>query len=69
MTFANRIYEAGLRLGYIQPAQDAEIARLRAMLARCLKVADSGSWRDSANLSVGAHPVWDDVRETLADGG
>lgn len=42
-----------------------EIARLLALLARCLKSVEGGKWRDGAGLSAEAHPVWDDVRETL----
>lgn len=43
----------------------AEIERLRALLERALKSIEGGQWRDKANLSAEAHPVWDDVREKI----
>jgi hypothetical protein len=41
-------------------------ARLRELLDRWLRHADSGHWRDKAGLSLGAAPVADDTRAALA---
>lgn len=46
-------------------AKNAEIERLRLLLRRCLSSIKGGKWRDGAGLSAEAHPVWDDVKETL----
>lgn len=37
------------------------------LLERILKIANSGHFRDRAGLSVGSHPVMDDVRALLAE--
>lgn len=37
------------------------------LLERVLKTANSGHWRDGTGLSIGTHPVFDDVRELLAE--
>lgn len=51
-----------------------EIERLRKgeraaidLLERVLKIANGGQWRDGAGLSIGTHPVFDDVRSLLAE--
>ena len=44
---------------------DIQIDNLRRLLARCLKSVEGSKWRDRTGLSAEAHPVWDDVRETL----
>lgn len=43
----------------------AEIEELRELLERWLRLADSGHFRDAAELSLSAHPVADDTRATL----
>lgn len=47
--------------------RQAECEILRGLLARLLKLAATGKWRDKANLSIEAHPIWDEVRAELAE--
>lgn len=42
-------------------AQSAE-----ALLARCVKAADSGQYRDRSELTIAAHPAFEDARNALA---
>lgn len=56
---------------YLNAAKDAadlsvRIVALEAVLARLVRVGDSGVWRDKAGLKVSAHPAYDDARELLA---
>ncbi len=37
------------------------------LLERILKIANSGHFRDGTGLSVGSHPVMDDVRVFLSE--
>lgn len=49
--------------------RDAALARVRVLeglLTRWIKAADTGVWRDSAHLSISAHPVADETRAALA---
>lgn len=50
-----------------------QIARLWAaapnlvdIVRRLVAIADTGAWRDRAELSIAAHPAYDDARELLA---
>lgn len=43
-----------------------EIVKLRAMLARWLRIAESHNFRDSTQLNLGVHPLTDETRTMLA---
>ena len=48
--------------------QQAGVGRMRELLERWLRLADSGHFRDGAELSLAAHPVADDTRTALQEG-
>lgn len=43
-----------------------EERRLRELLLRWLRAADTGAWRDTTQLSLAAHPLADETRAVLA---
>lgn len=47
--------------------EQIKLAQAKRLLQRVLNVADSGNWRDGADLSLQAHPLIDDLRSFLSD--
>jgi hypothetical protein len=72
MSTDGMLNEAGvtvIRLTRENERLEARVRELEDALARILRAVDAGCWRDGVGLSFAAHPLVDDIRAALREGG
>ena len=61
-----RGYSTGIESAVGLMEAHVRIDHLQRLLKRAFDVADTKQWRDKAGLNLAAHPLWDEVRNTLS---